>query len=739
MNETLLAFSLRLQSGTGVVLLAFAGLLGIALLAGWGYSSPLKTGGRFARLLLTLRIAGAGVLALILIDPVVSYAKKSDQTPVVAVLVDTSGSMSVADSVGGRSRAAVAHEILFDKDAGIVAPLAEDFRLAFYTFDTALRPVAGRTLIDRPFVPDGDTTRLKDALEEAVRGVEPGRLAAVVVLTDGRDLSPPSDEPVPATVPVHLVGLGRPSDRTAIRDLAVLEVRAGRRALVANRVQVEAVIRSQGLESMTRSLVLRRDGRSLKSITVTAKPGISSVPLTFIPKEAGTHDYEVALEAAPGETNLDNNRRGFSLTVDARRVRVLYFEGAPRWKYRYLRQALLRDVNLSVTFVVKTGPSRFLQQGDSPVPLRGGLPATRKELNAFDCLILGDLAREDLTADQLRMLHAYVNRDGGGLLFLGGGLAYGPDGMAGTALEEVLPAALDRRGGEVRGTLRIALTREGQSHPALQGVAPFFRGRNAGLFPLDNAYRIGGVKPGAQVLAEAHGAGGTRFTVLVAERFGAGKTVLFASDTDWRWWIERRDEGGERVFSQLWGQILRWLSGREDPHLKRGRSPALLLSRQRVTLGEAVTIQAVGAGIVEASGSVRAPEDEVRALAFAPGEDGLTARFVPRRSGRHEVKATITAKEGPVEREARFVVETDRREMEQTGLDEAELARLAALTGGSVADAATAREIPDRIAREAYVAAKREELHARNTPLFFLALVALFGVEWWIRRRVYGI
>jgi len=739
MNELILAVGFRWQSGTSAAVIALLGFLGLALLAGFSYSRPLAARGRFARILIAVRLAAAAVLALILIDPVVSYARNADEPPVVAVLADTSRSMSIADSLHGMSRAEAAHHILFDQETGIAGPLAEDFKLVFHTFDTALRPVAGRTLADRPFTPDGESTHLKEALRKIVHAEKPGKLAAVVVLTDGRDLSPPSDEPMPATVPVHLIGIGKRSGATARKDLALLAVRVGRRALVANRVQVEAMIRSQGLEPITRDLVLKRDGRPLESVAVTVKPGTSPVPVTFIPREAGTHEYEMNLEAAPGEVNLDNNRRVFSLTVDARRVRVLYFEGAPRWKYRYLRQALLRDVNLSVTFVVKTGPSRFLQQGGSPVPLGGGLPATRKELAAFDCVILGDLAREDLTPDQLRMLHAYVNRDGGGLLFLGGGLAYGPDGMAGTALEDVLPVSLDRRGGEVRGRLRIVLTREGHSHPALQGVAPFFRGRNADLFPLGNAYRIGPVKPGAQALAIARGPGGTTFTVLVSQRFGAGKTALFASDTDWRWWIERRDAGGERVFSQLWGQMLRWLSGREDSRLKRGGGPALVLSRRLLTLGDAVTIQTFGAGVTAVKGLVKGPGGEHSVLSFVPAEDGHAARFLPRRSGRHEVKATITARGGPVERNARFTVEADRREMERTDLDEVELARIAARTGGSVADAATAREIPGRIAREAYVESRREEIHTRNTPFFLLALVVFLGIEWWIRRRVYGI
>ena len=500
-------------------------------------------------------------------------------------------------------------------------------------------------------------------------------------------------------------------------------------------------------------------------MAVQLEPGSNRVSLGFTPKQAGTHDYEVVLQSTAGETNLDNNRRVFSLIVDARRVRVLYFEGAPRWKYRYLRQALQRDVNLSVTYVVKTGPSRFLQQGGSPVPLAGGLPATRQELAAFDCVILGDLSREDLTRDQLRMLHAYVNRDGGGLLFLGGGLAYGPDGLAGTALEDVLPAALDRRGGEVQGTLLVALTREGLHHPALQGVAPFFRGAAACAFPLHNAYRVGGVKPGAQVLAhaQAQGSSGTRFILLVAQRFGAGKTALFASDTDWRWWIERRDEGGERVFSQLWGQMLRWLSGREDPRLKRGAEPTLLLSRSLLTVGESVTVQVVGAGVTGVTGRIKAPGGETIELPFTATEDGHAARFLPRKSGRYEVAATITtggtaggttgSGEGKnaagntgggasgrlIEQTARFLVEADRREMEQTGLDEETLTHIAALTGGSTATAATAQEVPGRIAREALVEQTRHEFHPRNTPWFFAALVLFLGLEWWIRRRVYGI
>ena len=53
--------------------------------------------------------------------------------------------------------------------------------------------------------------------------------------------------------------------------------------------------------------------------------------------ETGAFEYEVRVQEAVGEANLQNNRAGFRVAVKKDKVSVLLVEERPRWEYQYWR------------------------------------------------------------------------------------------------------------------------------------------------------------------------------------------------------------------------------------------------------------------------------------------------------------------------------------------------------------------------------------------------------------------
>ncbi|HVC21090.1 MAG TPA: VWA domain-containing protein [Vicinamibacterales bacterium] len=149
----------------------------------------------------------------------------ADDAPAsVAVVVDTSGSMEVADKIALARRAAT--DLLGDLDP------ATD-QAAVYTFDTALREI-------RPFAAPGSlkaafstlkpygATSVYDAIAEAARQVarQPRPHRAVVIFTDGLDnasrLTPQAVSGLASSidVPVYVVAVVSPLDRAAVVQAA---------------------------------------------------------------------------------------------------------------------------------------------------------------------------------------------------------------------------------------------------------------------------------------------------------------------------------------------------------------------------------------------------------------------------------------------------------------------------------------------------------------------------------------
>src|SRR5690606_24035628 len=105
------------------------------------------------------------------------------------------------------------------------------------------------------------------------------------------------------------------------------------------------------------------------------------------------------------------------------------------------------------------------------------MPWTLEGLEAFDGVVLVDVAARDLPSAYQALLERYVREHGGGLVIVGGSSAYGPGGYYATPLEEVSPLSsrvtdevpqvamtfvLDRSGsmsGNVAGSNRMDLAK----------------------------------------------------------------------------------------------------------------------------------------------------------------------------------------------------------------------------------------------------------------------------------------
>ena len=139
-------------------------------------------------------------------------------------------------------------------------------------------------------------------------------------------------------------------------------------------------------------------------------------------------------------------------------------------------------------------------------------------------------------------------------------------GLADTAIEEVLPLSLhDRTGGvlpavDAQGVNRVTLTTQGEAHPVMQlGPAADDSLKRWGTVPpLASIAPLGGPRPGATVLAVTSGAGGTQRALVAVQRFGDGRSMIFAGEAAWRWRMML--PATDRSYDTFWRQAVRWLA-----------------------------------------------------------------------------------------------------------------------------------------------------------------------------------
>jgi secreted protein with Ig-like and vWFA domain len=375
-----------------------------------------------ATLSMALRAAMIVAIAMALAGPRISEERPSLTSTVFVVDV----SDSISDAALERARQAV-------QSAWRGRGQSE---VRVVTYGGAARSVAPPQGADEPWptftrhdAPSSQASDTERALALALTLLPDDRLGRVVLATDGRDTRGDALAMIAHAqrfgIRVHHLSLG---EEEAPLELVVVDVVVPKRPIRRVPFPVRGRLHATGPMEVECELLL--DGVADQIEELSLEAGDDEV--VFTATLAGEGDHEISVECRPKDPNDDrfdsNNRVARTLHVPSR-PRVLYVEGEPRYARNLLR-ALEDD------FEVELRSSR-------------GLPRRAADANAFDAILISDVARlgsmgvEQMSASQMRVLEGYVRR-GGGLILAGGENAFGPGGYSGTHLERaVLPVRLD--------------------------------------------------------------------------------------------------------------------------------------------------------------------------------------------------------------------------------------------------------------------------------------------------------
>jgi len=178
-----------------------------------------------------------------------------------------------------------------------------------------------------------------------------------------------------------------------------------------------------------------------------------------------------------------------------------------------------------------------------PLPKRLDLELQQfTPMHRYDAIVLAGIDPVLLDADDLLNLLAYVQR-GGGLMLIGGTLAFGNAQRGFGPLDAALP-----------GRPALRPDTRGEAEVRLCGSAPITRGLSGGLGRVSVVQALD-VKPTAQVVAEANG-----MPLVVYGTYGAGRVVMVAT-------FANPDQKDNMFLAPAWGELARqalsWLMKRD--------------------------------------------------------------------------------------------------------------------------------------------------------------------------------
>ncbi|MFQ5789754.1 MAG: hypothetical protein ACE5JI_04680, partial [Acidobacteriota bacterium] len=438
------------------------------------------------------------------------------------------------------------------------------------------------------------------------------------------------------------------------------------------------------------------------------------------------------------------------IVVEDRREKILYFEGEPRFELKFIRRAVAEDENLQVVCLQRTAENKFLRVDvDDAEELAGGFPKKREELFRYRGIILGSVEASFFTHDQLRMIADFVSQRGGGLLALGGRLAFSAGGYNGTPVAEVLPVVLDEPSEAGAGDeepffaeVKVELTPFGRTHPVMQfaGSVEESARRWEKLPPLSVFHPLRRVKPGATTLLVGKGDGlpGTQ-VILAHQRYGRGKALAFTAQDSWVWQMHAGIPLDDMTHEILWRKLLRWLVSYVPDRV------AVMTPKDRFAPLETVTVLAeidddtyLKVNNAQVTVEIKEPSGERFELPmeWTVKEDGeYRTQFMPEEKGTYAIHVEAR-RDGELLGEAdSFVEVTDLAdEYFNAEMRSSLLVRIAEETGGRFYSPETVDRLPEDMSYTEGGTTVLEHKDLWDMPALFLLLLALVGTEWGYRR-----
>ena len=685
-----------------------------------------------------LQLAMVAVVLTLLWRPSLSTQTLRAQENSVALLLDTSASMSYGDGEASRLQQAVAA-----LEGGALEGLAELFEVRLYAFSGASESIDSLAEVPAP----GDATRVGASLVDVLREARSSALAAVVLISDGADNSGELDaaglaEIAGYGVPVHAVGVGR---ETLPEDIELESVAVSDQVMPGSRISAQVSIRHGG-PGEARLRVYDGDAVvASEAVTLSADAGISTRWVEFDVGEAGVKDLRFSLDPLPGEGNLVNNTRYRTVVVPEARRSILYVEGEPRWEYKFIRRAVDDDPAVRLASLLRTTPNKFYRQGiDSQEELEGGFPEDRETLFGYDGLIIGSFSAASLTEEQQGHIRDFVSERGGSLLMLGGRRGLADGGWGNSVVAEVLPVRLPNLDAAsfMRVPVPVELTLEGQESLVTRLDADRQTNRELwqGMPDIADFQYVGEVKAGAVTLLQAT-VRGTEQPLLVHQRFGRGQAFVLASGGTWRWQMQLPSE--DQRHETFWRQMLHALvSATPEAVVLTAEQPSNVdrdevVLRARVRDGDFRPVDNAGVELSVAGDAI--VDDPVAAESMVmqpvPGEPGsYEATVVTDADGLYRFEARVARGEQTLGN-AGYSVRRVSGVSEHFGIRQNRplLERLAALTGGRYLALGELHELPQTIRFSEAGIVERELLDLWNMPFVFLLLLLLKAGEWLLR------
>jgi len=682
----------------------------------------------YKRILLScLRVCAFILLILFLLDPTLISTRMYTQKPLVLALLDVSKSMSILDS-HGKSRIEEARESLKELRAFLHSLTPARIEVLPFADDVSGEAVSIDSIIKAP----GEGTDILGAIRYALQRFRSSHLAAIVLLSDGRVSRGMMTSGVEISVPVYTVGFGDTLERA---DVSVEEVLYERVAYTGTATTVEAVLRAIGYKGSSIDVRLTEEDEVKDTVTLQVGADIEEIAaqLQYVPRREGDRKLVIEAVTLAGEEITENNTETIRINVLKDKIRFLYIDQFPDWNVTFLRDLVKRSKRFEIETITWVAASGFVVL---PGRKQWKFPTTLAELRRYDLIVIADDTRIVSDRSNSELLDSYV-RNGGSLLFLADEHSPARYVNSMRAVEQVLPVRLVRSPALELMEYDLSIAPGENDHP----LATVFTGGGVvnALPPLLGRIIGLDVTAGARVPLIMHN-GEKSYPFLVIQRYGEGLSAFVMGFPIWRWKLAR---GAVDVYDAFFGALIQYLAeGADVPRLEIEADRTVYRAGERVGLtvyGEHRYLEGVRGEIYRVGEN---GDFLVGTFLFEPdvrGKGYSRAYLDPIPPGEYRIRVSEAKSTGEVLRgEVPISILPVSVEFLKTSRDAAMLRYIATISGGRMLESSELASLPSHVSLEEAGQERREVKGLRASPILFIGIVLLLGLEW-ILRKAWGL
>jgi len=518
------------------------------------------------RSLAFLRSFALAAALMLLFEPIISLAFQRLQKPAVAVLIDSSASMTLGDST--KTRAAMVRKILSGESLHALKKKADVF---YYSFSDRLSPLSQDSISYLRF--NGDGSNIAAALDGAKAYLADRQYSGAILLSDGAYNIGINPVRIAEKYGVLMITTRFGSTRQA-QDVMINDVTTNEIAYAETKLPIEINISAQGFQGRKATIHIFEDEKEIvtQDIELPADLTQVSTKITIIPQKIGLNRYVVKIDEQESELTYKNNRRAFYVKVLKGKINLWLFAGAPSADFSFLKRSLASDPNFSVTGFTQRPGGGFYSQNDLKLQ-------NKNNWNKVDGVIFIDFPRRDTNGKLLQILETQLIENGKPLFYL-----HGPQVDLQTLwqLRKALPLAQIPRLSKEQ-SIELKFKPAGLAHPVIRLLSSLSSDGSAitSLLNATDEYpplysNIVNVKalPGSDVLAGASTESSQRKSktapLWISHKTAARKTMVILTYGLWRWnMLMRAVEKSSEPYDNIIRGIVRWMVTKEDAKLVR--------------------------------------------------------------------------------------------------------------------------------------------------------------------------